>query len=135
MPFKVSAFEDLSHKSLFLWIRYLMLLKLDNKIQFLKKKKLFLYSKWTMAALVQHVNTFQVLHVKLDTKLKSPDTSFTCITLECCSILLLAYYTVIYSWRAVNYVHIAKRKALFSSDWTYRFLTILFLFQRVLGIF
>ena len=50
-----------------------------------------------MAALVQHVNMFQVLDVKLDTKLKSPDSSFTCITLECYSILLLAYYTVTYS--------------------------------------
>ena len=42
-----------------------------------------------MAALVELVNIFQVLDVKLDAKLKSPDSS----TLECYSILLLPYHT------------------------------------------
>ena len=78
----------------------------------------------------QHVNMFQVLVVKLDTKLKSPDSSFTCITLECYSILLLAHYSVIYSWCPINYVHIAKIKKLFFPDWIYRFLTTLFFISK-----
>ena len=40
-----------------------------------------------MAGLAQHVNMFQVLDVKLNTKLQSPESLFTCIT------LMLQYFT------------------------------------------
>ena len=53
----------------------------------------FICSKSLIAVLVVHVNMFQVVDVKTDTKLKSPDSSFSGTTFECYSILLLAYYT------------------------------------------
>ena len=73
---------------------------------------------------------FQVLDVKLGTNLKSPDSSFTCTTLGCYSVLLLACYTANYSLLAENYGHIAKIIKFFS-----QIEHIFSSFQRVSSIF
>ena len=110
---------------------------------------IFICSKSIMSLLLDYVNMLQVLDVKLDIKLKLPDSSITCITLECysfcnyhvivvkakCHISCKVNSSCQLSLTCIKLCANCENKTFFSQHWIFHFLSTLSAFPKFFVIF